>query len=208
MIQQINLYQAPYRENQQLFPAKMLLQGTVVFVSILLAMAALHGWQILRLQHQVVYLERQYSFLNIQSSDLQQKLTQGHADAALAEQVQKMETKLNSQQQLQSLLNNDLFNSGQGYSRYLIALARQHITGLWLTGIVLTGAGRDIALRGQATQAGLVPRYLENLSRETLLQGLEFQVFQVNRTEDKTKSRDSSTFAFLVATSDTGGGQP
>jgi hypothetical protein len=208
MSQQINLYQAPFRENQQRLSAKMLLQGTAALAAVLLVMAALHGWEVLRLQHQVVYLEHQYGALKNQSTDLEKMLTTGHVDAALAEQVQKMENKLNSQQHLQSLLNDDLFNSGQGYSRYLVALARQHITGLWLTGIVLTGAGHDITLRGQALQADLVPRYLQNLSREPLLQGLEFQVFQVNRTADKTKSRNPRTFEFLVATSDTGGDQP
>ena len=208
MNQQINLYQAPFRENQQRLSAKTLLQGTAAFVSILLIMAALHGWQIIRLQHQVTFLENQYSFLNTEYSDLEHKMTAGKVDPALAEQVKKMEDTLNSQQQLQSLLNDDLFNSGQGYSRYLIALARQHIAGLWLTSIILNGAGHDIALQGQTTRADLLPRYLQNLSHETQLQGLELQIFHLNRNMDKTKSHYTGTFGFMVATTDTGGNKP
>jgi Tfp pilus assembly protein PilN len=208
MIQQINLYQAPFRGNQQRLSAKTLLQGAAAFVSILLMMAALHGWQIIRLQHQVTFLENQYSFLNTEYSDLEHKLTAAHADTVLAEQVKKMEDKLNSQQQLQSLLNDDLFNSGQGYSRYLIALARQHIAGLWLTSIILNGAGHDIALQGQATRADLLPRYLQNLSHESLLQGLELQIFHLSRNTDKSKSRYTGTFGFMVATTDTEGSKP
>ena len=97
------------------------------------------------------------------------------------------------------------FNSGQGYSRYLIALARQHIAGLWLTSIILNGAGHDIALQGQTTRADLLPRYLQNLSHESQLQGLELQIFHLNRNMDKTKSHYTGTFGFMVATTDTGG---
>ena len=57
-------------------------------------------------------------------------------------------------------------------------------------------------------QADLLPRYLQNLSQEPLLQGLQLQVFQLNRSEDKTRSRRSGAFDFLVATSDTGEDKP
>ena len=183
----------------------MLLQGTVAFVVIMLVMATLHGWEVLRMRHQVVFLEHQYSFLKTESDHLKHKVTAGHLDAALAEQVENLETKLNSQQQLQSLLKDDLFSSGQGYSRYLIALARQHVRGLWLTGITLSGAGHDIALRGQALRADLLPRYLQNLSREPLMQGLKLRVFQLNRDTGKSTSKRSAGFEFLVATSEPGG---
>ena len=205
MNQQINLYQAPFRDNLQRLSAKTLLQGTAAFVAVLLIMAALHGWQIIRLQHQVTFLENQYSFLNTEYSDLEHKMTAGKVDPTLAQQVKKMENTLNSQQQLQSLLNDDLFNSGQGYSRYLIALARQHIAGLWLTSIILNGAGHDIALQGQTTRADLLPRYLQNLSHESQLQGLELQIFHLNRNMDKKKLHYTGTFGFMVATTDTGG---
>lgn len=208
MSQQINLYQAHFREDKLRLSAKTVLRSSAAAVVILLAIAGFQAWQILVLQRQVVSLEHQSALLKLQSADLGQKLTAGHADPALAERVKKMQDQLNSRQQLQSVLNDDLFDSGQGYSRYLIALARQHIAGLWLTGITLTGAGRDLSLRGETTEPGLVIRYLQNLSRETLLQGMGFQVFQLNRTAGKPKSRNRDTFAFLVATSDTAGNQP
>jgi len=208
MSQQINLYQAQFREDKLRFSAKSLLQSAAAAVFTMLAIAAFHGWQILLLQRQVVSMEHQSALLKLQSADLEQKLTAGHADAALAEKVQKIESQLNSRQQLQSVLNDDLFSSDRGYSRYLIALARQHIAGLWLTGITLTGAGRDLTLRGETTEPDLVIRYLQNLSQEALLQGMAFHVFQLNRTADKPKSESRDTFAFLVATSDTAGNQP
>ena len=208
MSQQVNLYQAQFREDALRFSAKTLLHSAAVAVFTLLAIAAFHGWQILQLQRQVVSLERQSALLKQQSADLAQKLTAGHADAALAEKVQKLESQLNSRQQLQAVLNDDLFSSGQGYSRYLVALARRHIAGLWLTDITLTGAGRDLTLRGETTEPDLVIRYLQNLSQETLLRGMGFHVFQLNRTADEPKSHKLDTFAFLVATSDTAGNQP
>ena len=208
MNQQINLYQAHFREDKGSFSARTLLHGTAAVVSTLLAIAAFHGWQILLIQRQVASLEHQISLLKLQSSDMEHRLTAGHADPALTEKVKEMEVQLNSEQRLKAVLNDDLFDGGQGYSRYLIALARQHIKGLWLTGITLTGAGRNLSLSGKTVEPDLVPRYLQNLSRETLLQGMEFRVFQLNRTVDKPKAQNFDTFAFLVATSAAGGNKP
>ena len=208
MNQQINLYQAQFRDDKGSFSAKTLLRGGAAVVSALLAIAAFHGWQIFIMQGQVASLEHQISALKLQSSAMDQSLAAAHADTALADKVKRLEDRLNSQQQLKALLNDDLFDGGQGYSRYLIALARQHIAGLWLTGITLTGAGRNLSLRGKTVVADLVPRYLQNLSRETLLQGMEFRDFQLSRSADKPKSQNFDTFDFLVATSAAGGNKP
>ena len=59
MNQQINLYQAQFREDKQRFSAKTLLQSTAAVVATLLAIAGFNGWQILLLQRQVVSLEHQ-----------------------------------------------------------------------------------------------------------------------------------------------------
>ena len=202
MTQQINLYQVNFREDKQRFSANTLLQSALAVAATLLAIGAYQGWQILHLNRQVTSLERQVRLVKQQSADLTQKLVSGHEDPALAAKVQQAERLLKDRQQLQTLLTDDLFNGEQGYSGYLVALARQHIAGLWLTGITLTGAGRDLILRGETYLPDLVPRYLQRLSGEARLQGLEFQVFQLNRDTDKSKAANQGRFAFLVATSE------
>lgn len=201
MNQQINLYQAHFQEDKQRFSAKTLLQSTLTVVATLLAIGAYQGWQVLQLNRQVAALEQQVQLVKRQSADLAQKLVSGHEDPALAAKVQQIERLVKDRQQLQTLLAADLFNGEQGYSGYLVALAHQQIAGLWLTGITLTGAGRDLILRGETYLPDLVPRYLQRLSGEALLQGLEFQVFQLNRANDEPKTAASDRFAFLVATS-------
>ena len=205
MAQLINLYQTQFHDDRKRFSAKVMLHTTVAAVFVLAGIAAYNGWQILTLQHQSTLIRKQLQSLTREKSDLEQKLMAGRADPVLAEKVQRMEKLMNSRRQLRASLQDDLFNGGQGYSRYLAALARQQISGLWLTDITLTGAGRDITLKGKTVNPVLLPNYLQNLSSETLLQGKQFRVFQLNLPVDQKKSKGRDALEFLVATSNEAG---
>jgi cell division protein FtsL len=208
MAQQINLYQARFRQDKQRFSAKTMLYTAVAVSFVLVSIAAYNGWKIFELQRQANAIEKQFLSAKQQKTDLERKITQGHADPALAEKVQRTENLLKNQQQLRALLQEDFFNGDLGYSRYLVALARQHIPGLWLTDISFSGAGRDLSLKGQTVVPELLPSYLQNLSKEALLQGLQFQVFQLNRLVNKEKAKTPDTLEFMVATSEAAGEKP
>lgn len=208
MSQQINLYQAQFREIAPIFAAKIILGSGAVAALMLTAIAVYGGWQFLALQRQSSAIERQYQSIAQEKADLEQKITLASADPALVEQVQQMENLLKSRQQLRTLLQDDAFSEDQGYSRYLAALARQYTPGVWLTDIMLTGAGRELALKGLTVNPELLPEYLQNLSRESLLQGMKFEVFQLKRVEDQKGAKTGETLEFLVATSEEAAQQP
>jgi hypothetical protein len=72
-----------------------------------------------------------------------------------------------------------------GYSEYFRALARQHVDGLWLTGLAITGAGCDIGVRGRALDASLLPGFLGRLTQEKIMQGKAFGSLQISQPGDK-----------------------
>jgi Tfp pilus assembly protein PilN len=77
------------------------------------------------------------------------------------------------------LLQKDLFGNKQGYSDFFIALARQSVQGVQLTKVDITDAGKAIEIYGRSASADRVPRYLQRLAHEKVMDGLEFGVFHI-----------------------------
>jgi hypothetical protein len=201
MAQQINLYQAQFRVAKRRYSAKNILHAATVIFCLMMIIAAYNGWKIFELRNQAAAIEQQTLSITQQKVELERKVILAHADPALVDKVERSEDLLKNQRQLRALLDEDLFSRDQGYSHYLVALARQHIPGLWLTDIRLSGAGQNLVLRGQTIAPELLPLYLQNLSKEAVLHGMRFQVFQLNRMVNKKKSETAGNLEFLLATS-------
>lgn len=71
--------------------------------------------------------------------------------------------------------------AGGGHARYLQALARQSVEGLWLTEVTVAESGDDIALRGRTLDPELVADYLRRLGREDALRGVAFNQLSFQR---------------------------
>lgn len=83
----------------------------------------------------------------------------------------------------------DFGNTG-GYAAYLAALARQGGGDLWLTGVSITGAGKQIGLRGRALAPELVPAFIGRLTHEPVMQGKSFGSLRIERAEVETRDKD------------------
>lgn len=62
----------------------------------------------------------------------------------------------------------------QGYAQYLLALSRQALAQLWLTGFSVGADGHELELNGRMTDPGQLPDYLRRLNAEPLFKGREF----------------------------------
>ena len=62
----------------------------------------------------------------------------------------------------------------RGFSDHLKAFARQSFDGIWLTGLSIATAGRDVSVEGRASHAAYVPDYLKRLNGENAMQGHPF----------------------------------
>ena len=90
-------------------------------------------------------------------------------------------------ERVRGLLNRGIFANTQGFSGYFTAFGRQHVPGVWLTSMQITGAADELMLSGRSQVPELVPRYLQRLSQEKQLAGIEFQSFQMNRPKDHAR---------------------
>lgn len=91
---------------------------------------------------------------------------------ALADEVARLEQAAAVRQQIVSRLQGSEVGSVEGFGRYLEALARQRIAGVWLTGVSVSGQGSgDVFIRGRALSPELLPQYIQVLNGEQALRG-------------------------------------
>jgi hypothetical protein len=93
---------------------------------------------------------------------------------ALERELEQAESERRALLGVSAILDKGEFGNTRGYSAYFRAFARSGVSGLWLTGVRIVGAGSEIGLQGRALQASLLPGYLQGLSREPVLKGTTF----------------------------------
>jgi len=183
--QQVNLYSPIFRRQEKKFSAYAMLQAGGAILAGVALLAGLSFWKLMTLDAELKNAEQQYAVALKQFDEAKRQLKPRVGDLKLEEEVAKLETILTVSGPAQAILRRDTFGESRGYSTYFIALARQSVSDLWLTGIDITGAGQTIQLSGRARVPERVPQYLQKLSSEKVLSGSEFKVFRLDRPEEK-----------------------
>ena len=65
----------------------------------------------------------------------------------------------------------------------MLSSSRQNVSGLWLTGVTIGGAGNDIGVQGRAMQATLIPNYIARLTAERVMHGKTFASLDIGRPD-------------------------
>lgn len=174
MSQQINLFNPVFLKQRKIFTALAMAQA----LGVMLAGIALLGWYS---QRGTAQLKEQVAQLNTQLERRQQSLQVAttqlpprQKSLELEAQVAILELQLKALREVGGKIRGGEFGNTQGYAEYFRAFARQDTPGVWLTGVSIDGAGRDIGIEGRALDAGLVPGYINMLGREKVLQGRAF----------------------------------
>jgi hypothetical protein len=180
--QQINLFDPIFLKRKERFSGRTLAVAGLVAAMGLGLLAGYLGWEVSAQRTALRQAELQRDRASARLAQATAQLTR-RADPALVLQAQTLEAELDVRNRLLGLLERGVFGNRQGYSPYLVALARQHLRGVWLTGFEISGAAEAVSLQGRATSPELVPRYLQQLAREPVLQGIEFAEFEMRRAQ-------------------------
>lgn len=183
MSQQVNLYHPIFRRQEKKFSARTMGQASAIVAGGVLLLVALNVWQAWNIRLEMTRVEARQASVLKRLEQTVREFPPRPGSAELAAQAAQLEAILNASQQAQEILKRDAFRETQGYSAYLAALARQSVPGVRLTEIEITGAGRQLRLRGRTSQESMVLRYLQRLSSEKILAGLEFPRFDLTRPE-------------------------
>lgn len=182
MSRQINLYTPAFRRRPKLFSALWTVAAAVLIVAGALAYYAWEDRQVKDLRTRRIEAEAQLKQLREQLVGLG-KTAQKPRSKALEEQVARAEALLKSRQELFGELQSGEIGNREGYSKYLVALARQHVEGVWLTGIEISGSHSDLTIEGRTVRADLLSEYIKLLRREEALRGKSIGTLALHERE-------------------------
>jgi hypothetical protein len=196
--QQINLFNPVFLKKEKYLSALTIAISTGVVLLALISIGGFIGYQSVMLREQA-----STTAALVKSAEAQvQKLATGgkqEKNPAIEAEIQRIEAELNSLRQVSDVLNRGEMGDTQGYAEYLRAFARQIISGVWLTGFTIQGAGNEIALEGRALRPNLVPAYIGRLRSEPVLQGKSFGGLEI-RLPDTPKAGSATMPGYVAFT--------
>lgn len=202
MKQQINLYQERFRGKGERLSLRTMTLSLLGIAAGLALLVAADAWRLNALSEARMQAQTQLQRVTAERDELRARLASRSPDPVLAARVRELETVLAHQDRLGRILRDGTFRTGRGYSDFFVAFARQHVEGMWLTGIRIAGAGRILTLRGRTTKPELVPRYIQRLKNEDILAGTEFREFRMRlpKEGEEEKSHAGSSVVFELTT--------
>ena len=201
MNQQINLYHPIFRRQEKKFSAKTMLQAAVIVLSGVVLLYAFSWWRVLALRAEAREVDQEQQAVAKRIEQISRKFPPRQADPVLAAEVRNLQQRVTASARAYAILQHHSLGTTSGYSSYLIALSREHVPGLWLTGLSIGNAGKSVMLQGRSLQPDLVPRLLQQLSSEQALADINFQVFRLDRPMRSSKRAGFEPYVeFIIKT--------
>lgn len=199
MSQQINLYNPIFLKKKKYFSAYTMVQGLALILAGAVAFYAYAAYQVNGLKAQSLETDRQLAETQSRLVKLQQTLQPAQQSQQLQNEIARLETQLQSREQVAGILQDGSIGNRLGYSGYLHALARQDMEGVWLTGFTISGATNQMSIDGRSLKAEDVPVYIQRLSREALMRGRTFAALEISSPKAVTTASNPPAAAKLPA---------
>lgn len=181
MSQQINLFNPLFQPQKQVLSARTMAVSLAVLVAGIAALASYGKMQTARLQQEAnagaLRLEQKQARLASVNAEFAPRQKNREIDA----QILEAETQLAALRKVAQVIERGELGDTNGYAGYFKALARQSVPGLWLTGVTVSGAGKEIGIKGRTTDPATVPGYLNRLTQEPLMRGKAFTSLQISQ---------------------------
>jgi hypothetical protein len=179
MHQQINLFQPVFRKQQKVFSAATLAQ---IAAAVLVLLAAIFGhvrWTLASMERSAEALQQQHEHIRNQIGSLEAAYQTPDTEALDAEIAQLM-ADIDQRSSLLVQFDQLVVEHRSGFAERFRALAEQHVPGLWLEGVTVSGEGQ-MEIRGITLDAKLVPGYLQHLQTRQGLSATSFETVSMKR---------------------------
>ena len=181
MNQQINLFQPMFRREKKVFSALAMLQVVGVVVAALLGIYGYAYSQSAGLQAQYRQLQSQRTAAEAQVAELAKRYPPRRPSKLLAAQLKRAKKELAGKRRVVELLRSGRLGNTRGFSDFMVALAREHVDGTWLSDVVIGKGGHTVAIAGSTLRPDLVPVYLRRLGKESVFAGKTFSDMELSR---------------------------
>ncbi len=192
MSQQINLFNPALRKQRDHISAHNLGLAVAGVLALLVALTVFSGWRADQRHAEAQALDKQLKTEQARLAALAQQVAELKPDARIAAELAKAESLLAARKEVIAVLQNGVIGKTEGYSENMRALARQSVTGLWLTGFAISGGGNETEIHGRTLSADLVPAYIRRLNAEKVFNGRGFAALDMKRVVEEAPAKLAS----------------
>jgi hypothetical protein len=185
--QQINLFDARFRKQKPHFSAATMALALGAVFALSLVIQQLYAYQNRGMQATLVQTDRRTAELRDQTLRFAKEFGEQGRSNVLADEIARVEEQLRARRGLLAGMQGGVGGNVEGFSPYLTALARQTMTGVWLTGVEIGSPSGDLVLKGRVLDGGLVPAYIRQLNREPLFQGRSVSELRLSAKSEQAK---------------------
>lgn len=182
MSQQINLYQAEFRQERAYFPAAGILRAILFW---LLGLAVIYGhgaWQLRGTRGDMAQFERRVQQIE-QWAEAQRPPRGDKTVDALTRQAEAVEARLRVLNEAIAAVEGGAIGAERGYARYFHAFAETRVADVWLTGFQFGPRGEFLGLSGRALDSEGPARFVQGLRGQPLFQGLPLSSVRIAKGE-------------------------
>lgn len=179
MSQQINLYNPLFCKQKKYFSAVTMLEALGLILVGSLLFYGYAGYRAAALEKRAGEIVRANQATQAQLAQLTAEFGARKPSQLLAAEITRTGQQMNARRRMIEQLNSGVLGNTRGFSEYLRALARQRLDGLWITGFHVSGTGADMTINGRALQPELVPVFIHQLRKETMLAGQTFTMLEI-----------------------------
>jgi len=195
MSQQINLFNPVFLSRKRHFSAVAMLQALALVIVGSLAMYAYEVRQNRTLERVLADTDTQVSVRRDQLLRFSKEFSEQGASRALAEELARTEARVQLRRALLADVRTAAGGDIEGYARFLTALARQTVQGVWLVGLDIGGKSNALRIKGRALDSASVPIYIRSLNREAVMSGRRVAELEVSAKEAPAPSSDEAARA-------------
>jgi Tfp pilus assembly protein PilN len=185
MAQQINLYNPIFLQQKKHFSAVTMLQALGLLVA---GIVVFYGYAIYETRALTRVAEdsrRQLQTQSEQVAKLTREFSPQGRSKALQDELARAEAQLKQREDLIAMLGTGALGNTEGFARYLSALARQSLPGVWLTGFNVSGDEVELRLSGRVLYPDLVPAYVRALNKEEVMRGRRVAEMRLTAREER-----------------------
>jgi len=180
--QQINLYNSALGPQRTLVSARTLAIATAASLVIVLVSGSIADYRLKARKTEAQQASVQLKATQDRVQQLVQQVANSKPDAAVQAELDRLNAQVESRAMVLSVLDKGLNVPGNGYAEMLRSLARQTLSGLWLTDIGIAPDGGEMELKGRTLDRSLVAEYLTRLNSEKVFAGRSFAGLHIEQS--------------------------
>lgn len=199
MSQQINLY------NPALAPQRSLVSATGVaylaagMLTVVVLAGVVGASRLSASQLEAKQVGDQLKTVQARVQQLTQQVANAKPDPALQAEIDRLKAQVESRAGVLVALEQGITAPGNGYAEILRGLARQSLSGLWLTEVTVSAANGEMELHGRTLDRALVSDYLRRLNEEKVFAGRSFAGLRLTqgKVDDKAAGGNQKPLPYL-----------